>query len=132
MDAHVGKHLFEECLQKYLKGKTRLLATHQLQYIKAADSIIFLDQGKVRVYDDYRVLLEQHPEYGTLIAKDEEEEEITMKDRDEFKNTSSIQRQISRASVRVGFFSFFFFLIICKLSNFFFFLLHKEFKVRCE
>lgn len=42
VDTHVGKHLFEECILKYLSGKTRILVTHQLQYLKKADHIIVL------------------------------------------------------------------------------------------
>lgn len=31
VDAHVGKHIFEECIKKELKGKSIILVTHQLQ-----------------------------------------------------------------------------------------------------
>lgn len=43
VDTHVGKHLFEECIVKHLDGKTRILVTHQLQYLKKADHIIVLN-----------------------------------------------------------------------------------------
>lgn len=43
VDAHVAKHLFEECIQKYLGGKTRILVTHQVQFLKGADLIIVMD-----------------------------------------------------------------------------------------
>ncbi|KAH0619618.1 hypothetical protein JD844_000391 [Phrynosoma platyrhinos] len=33
VDAHVGKHIFEECIKVALEGKTILLATHQLQLV---------------------------------------------------------------------------------------------------
>lgn len=42
VDAHVGKHLFQECIKKYLDGKTRILVTHQVQFLKEADLIIML------------------------------------------------------------------------------------------
>jgi hypothetical protein len=43
VDAHVGRHLFDDCICDFLHGKTRLLVTHQLQYLKAADNIVILN-----------------------------------------------------------------------------------------
>ncbi|GFH15645.1 uncharacterized protein HaLaN_11906 [Haematococcus lacustris] len=37
VDAHVGRHLFDMCLCGLLAGSTRILVTHQLQYVDAAD-----------------------------------------------------------------------------------------------
>ena len=34
VDAHVGKHLFEEAVQGYLKGKTIILTTNQVESTK--------------------------------------------------------------------------------------------------
>lgn len=44
VDTRVGKHLFQECIKKYLDGKTRILVTHQLQFLKEADMIIMMDE----------------------------------------------------------------------------------------
>lgn len=49
VDTHVGKHLFQECIVDFLKGKTRVLVTHQLQYLKMADIVLVLNQ-EVRVF----------------------------------------------------------------------------------
>lgn len=42
VDTHVGKTLLEECILGYLKDKTRILVTHQMQYLKEADVIVVL------------------------------------------------------------------------------------------
>lgn len=43
VDTHVGKHLFNECIMKYLGNKTRILVTHQLQFLKKADLIVVMN-----------------------------------------------------------------------------------------
>ncbi|XP_029164697.1 probable multidrug resistance-associated protein lethal(2)03659 [Nylanderia fulva] len=93
VDAHVCKHLFEECIQKYLAGKTRILATHQLQYIKGVDAIILFEQGRIKYFSHYQDLLENHPEYGVLLAEENEND-------DSFPEEWSIRRQFSSASNR--------------------------------
>ncbi|KAL6424747.1 hypothetical protein ACFW04_010010 [Cataglyphis niger] len=44
VDTHVAKHLYKKCITEYLHGKTRILVTHQLQFLKRADHIIVLDR----------------------------------------------------------------------------------------
>uniref|UniRef100_A0A674MHW2 Cystic fibrosis transmembrane conductance regulator n=1 Tax=Takifugu rubripes TaxID=31033 RepID=A0A674MHW2_TAKRU len=46
VDAEVGRHLFEECICGVLKNKRRILVTHQLQYLKAADQILVLMEAE--------------------------------------------------------------------------------------
>lgn len=43
VDARVGKHIMQECILGLLKHKTRILATHQLSLIGAADRVFFLN-----------------------------------------------------------------------------------------
>lgn len=42
VDVNVGKHIFHECIEKYLKGKTRVLVTHQIQHLQNVNHIIAL------------------------------------------------------------------------------------------
>ncbi|XP_078402042.1 ATP-binding cassette sub-family C member 4 isoform X2 [Cetorhinus maximus] len=46
VDAEVGRHLFEQCITGVLKNKPRILVTHQLQYLSAADQILILKEGE--------------------------------------------------------------------------------------
>lgn len=43
VDAHVGSFIFFETLGKYLKGKTILLITHSLHYVKYTHKILVID-----------------------------------------------------------------------------------------
>ncbi|XP_043798878.1 probable multidrug resistance-associated protein lethal(2)03659 [Apis laboriosa] len=75
VDAHVGKHMFEECIVKYLKGKTRILVTHQLQYLQAVDRIIVLKDGAIEAEGSYEKLASMGMDFGRLLEKESEEEE---------------------------------------------------------
>ncbi|XP_076168369.1 ATP-binding cassette sub-family C member 4 [Ptiloglossa arizonensis] len=94
VDTHVSKHLFEECMQRYLAGKTRILVTHQLQYAKNVDSIILIEHGKVTLFSSYSDLLNQRPEYCQLLA-----EETETKD-DSSLEKNVMRRQFSSSSTR--------------------------------
>lgn len=57
MDSHVGRHIFEKCIISYLKGKTRILVTHQLQYLRYADHIVYIDNGVIIEQGTYQELI---------------------------------------------------------------------------
>jgi len=97
VDAHVSKHLFQECIQRYLASKTRILATHQLQYIKGVDGIILLEQGRMKYFSHYQDLLEYRPEYGVLLTAENE-----MIDDSSLEKSINIRRQFSSSSNRVS------------------------------
>ncbi|CAF3670190.1 unnamed protein product [Rotaria socialis] len=47
VDVHVARHLFSNCINGLLKYKTRLLCTHQIQFMDQADYIILVDNGRI-------------------------------------------------------------------------------------
>ncbi|XP_066581201.1 probable multidrug resistance-associated protein lethal(2)03659 [Prorops nasuta] len=67
VDAHVGKHMFEECIDKYLRGKTRILVTHQLQYLRNVDRIIVLKDGAIQAEGSYDELGRMGVDFGRLL-----------------------------------------------------------------
>ncbi|XP_022909501.2 probable multidrug resistance-associated protein lethal(2)03659 [Onthophagus taurus] len=72
VDTHVGKHLFEECIVKYLHGKTRILVTHQLQYLKKADMIIVMNDGRIEAQGTFDELSRADLDFTKmLVAADE-------------------------------------------------------------
>ncbi|XP_006882637.1 PREDICTED: ATP-binding cassette sub-family C member 11 [Elephantulus edwardii] len=73
VDAHVGKHIFEECMKKMLLGKTIILVTHQLQYLEFCDQIILLEEGKIREAGTHDELVQRKGKYAQLIQKMHEE-----------------------------------------------------------
>ncbi|XP_046597553.1 ATP-binding cassette sub-family C member 4-like [Neodiprion lecontei] len=56
VDSKVGNHLFKECIQGFLRDKTRILVTHQLQFLREADSVIVIHLGSVKYQGTYEEL----------------------------------------------------------------------------
>uniref|UniRef100_A0A672ZRQ8 ATP-binding cassette, sub-family C (CFTR/MRP), member 4 n=1 Tax=Sphaeramia orbicularis TaxID=375764 RepID=A0A672ZRQ8_9TELE len=75
VDAEVGRHLFEKCICGFLRNKPRILVTHQLQYLKAADQIIVLKEGHMVGKGTYTELQRSGVDFTSLLKKDEEEEQ---------------------------------------------------------
>ena len=66
VDGKVGKQLFEDCICGVLNNKTRVLVTHQQQYVKRADRIVLMNAGKVVVEGSYKELTEQGVEFEKM------------------------------------------------------------------
>ncbi|XP_057156088.2 ATP-binding cassette sub-family C member 12 isoform X15 [Pan paniscus] len=67
VDAHVGKHVFEECIKKTLRGKTIVLVTHQLQFLESCDEVILLEDGEICGKGTHKELMEERGRYAKLI-----------------------------------------------------------------
>ena len=59
VDSVVGRALFENCIRGVLKGKTIVLATHQLQYLKDCDRLIVFEHGRVAASGSYKDVLKK-------------------------------------------------------------------------
>ncbi|CAG2102675.1 unnamed protein product, partial [Medioppia subpectinata] len=61
VDAHVGQHLFQEVIgpKGLLKKKTRILATHHISFLKDADQILVMKDGKIVDSGGYEELSER-------------------------------------------------------------------------
>ncbi|KAK7601741.1 hypothetical protein V9T40_009182 [Parthenolecanium corni] len=68
VDTHVGKHLFDECIKGFLKNKTCILVTHQLQYLSNVDHIILFEQGSVLAEGSYHALTESGLDFMNILG----------------------------------------------------------------
>ncbi|KAM9192149.1 LOW QUALITY PROTEIN: ATP-binding cassette sub-family C member 11-like [Dugong dugon] len=69
VDTRVGKHIFEECIKKTLRGKTIILMAHQLQYLEFCDQIVLLEDGKICETGTHNELIEKKGRYAQLIQR---------------------------------------------------------------
>ncbi|RZC36194.1 multidrug resistance-associated protein, partial [Asbolus verrucosus] len=92
VDTHVGKQLFENCISGYLKNKTVILITHQLQYLKEVDHIVYLDNGIAKAEGSFRELQASGLDFTKLLGDHPQEE-------DEEKKQEELIRQGSIRSI---------------------------------
>ncbi|KAJ3652232.1 hypothetical protein Zmor_018213 [Zophobas morio] len=57
VDAHVARHIYDECITGFLKDKCVILVTHQTHYLQKADQIYQLESGKVVSKGDYKEVI---------------------------------------------------------------------------
>ncbi|VEN61103.1 unnamed protein product [Callosobruchus maculatus] len=79
VDTHVGKHLFEKCICGYLGSKCVILVTHQLQYLKSANSIYILEDGKIKFSGSYSDVKSSGQIFSRLVSQIEDEDEVRRK-----------------------------------------------------
>lgn len=75
VDTHVGKQLFDDCVTGYLRDKTVILITHQLQYLKEVDQIVILEGGDMKAMGSYRELQDSGLDFAKLLHSQPVEEE---------------------------------------------------------
>ena len=74
VDVHVGRHLFNNCIRGYLKNKSVILVTHQLQYLQDADEIIVMKKGRVEDKGTFKNLIQNGMDFSAFLAEEEKEE----------------------------------------------------------
>ncbi|RFU34609.1 hypothetical protein B7463_g1692, partial [Scytalidium lignicola] len=81
VDAHVGRHIFDNAIMGLLRNKARILATHQLWVLNRCDRIIWLEDGKIQAIDTFDKLMRDHAGFQLLMETTAVEQE--KKDEDE-------------------------------------------------
>ncbi|CAG2238338.1 ABCC4 [Mytilus edulis] len=76
VDAAVSRHLFEKVVLGVLKNKPVILVTHQLQFLKEADEILILKEGKCLGQGTFDEMSQSGIDFSSLLKRDKEEEEV--------------------------------------------------------
>ncbi|CAF4225185.1 unnamed protein product [Rotaria socialis] len=63
VDVQVARHIFEKCILGRLRSKMCILVTHQIQFLKYATTILFLDKGNQLASGTYSQLHQMCPEF---------------------------------------------------------------------
>ncbi|CAH2068608.1 unnamed protein product, partial [Iphiclides podalirius] len=104
VDTHVGKHLVSECITGLLRNSTRILVTHQLHHLKAADRVIILRNGEIEVQGSFEEV-SRMPLFDELLEEEEptdEQEASLVKTALQRQRTMSIQSHASASTLAEG------------------------------
>lgn len=80
VDTHVGKHIFERCIEDFLADKICVLVTHQLQYLKNVNHVILLANGRVEAEGPFDTL-EKFNKDSLMHAQDDIEQDADISKR---------------------------------------------------
>ena len=105
VDPHVASHIFEECVRKFLRNKTVILVTHQLQFIEKADRIICLKDGSTVIAGSYDEIIRSGTDIFAHLEENKvkEEEVVSSEDTRSIRSrrlSESRSRRLSRVSRR--------------------------------
>ncbi len=78
LDAHVRKAVFHQVLQGMCKNKTRILATHAVDFLHLCDRIIVIENGRIAAFGSYQDLSED-PHLKAVIKINQNTREDTLK-----------------------------------------------------
>ncbi|KAL8745735.1 MAG: hypothetical protein Q9190_002174 [Brigantiaea leucoxantha] len=77
VDAHVGRHIFDNAICGLLKDKCRILATHQLHVLNRCDRIIWMQEGRIETVDTFENLMKGNESFRRMMASTAQEEKPT-------------------------------------------------------
>ncbi|KAJ8684219.1 hypothetical protein QAD02_020011 [Eretmocerus hayati] len=107
VDANISKCLFNNCINGYLKDKTRIFVTHQIQHLKEADLIFLVNNGRLESCGKFHDFSDKELQSLNASSNDEESESRTrsleriknkknVENRDLFKSSKSNQNEESK------------------------------------
>lgn len=56
VDTHVGKHMYQECIERFLHDKIRILVTHQMQHLTTVKKMVVMSRATIDVQGSYAEL----------------------------------------------------------------------------
>lgn len=112
VDAHVGAQLMEKCICGFLRDKTRILVTHQTQFLPKSDYVVLLKQGTVLASGSYQSLstnplcvdtfesykVQKDSKHAPEVKEEAKEAEVSLGEKKQDKK-SILQEEMSSGSV---------------------------------
>ena len=104
VDAHVGRHIFDNAICGLLKDKCRILATHQLHVLSRCDRVIWMQDGRIETIDTFSNLMNNNEDFRKLMAttaqeeKQEDEDDVNEDEVEDEKKATKKKKQTKRGA----------------------------------
>ncbi|KAF6215602.1 hypothetical protein GE061_010358 [Apolygus lucorum] len=92
VDAHVANEMFQNCFKGFLRNKTVILATHQLQFLDQVDKVIFLQMGQIKDTGSFEELMSRGHDFTKIV----EESQVTTPAVQSSDVSSPVEKRMSR------------------------------------
>lgn len=99
VDAHVGRHIFDNAICGLLTDKCRILATHQLHVLNRCDRIIWMQEGRIRTIDTFDNLIRKDEDFQKMMAstaQEEKQDDEVSEDEVEVEKKDAKKRKVSK------------------------------------
>ena len=97
VDPEVAAKIYRNCVQGILKSKTRILITHQYQFLTDADNILYLDGGKQLEFGTFDKVMSYESQFIQSLSTASDE-----KDKQKTENKSQGYEKVSYIDVDDG------------------------------
>jgi len=95
VDAHVGRHIFEEAICGLLTTRCRVLATHQLHVLARCDRVIWLEHGRAKAVDTFENLSRDNKGFQDLMENiTQQQARVARQDDNTAIQTSGVARMV--------------------------------------
>lgn len=109
VDAKVGKDIMTNCILGFLKGKTRVLATHQIPLVSQADRVIFVKKDGSVDFGTFAELKLRNPDFVTLmehsshsLTEDDDQDEAAKKKKEKPKVSGALMAKEDQGTNGLG------------------------------
>ncbi|KAG0238087.1 hypothetical protein BGW42_007641 [Actinomortierella wolfii] len=93
VDAHVGKRLWRDCVMSELRGRTRVIATHQLHVLPDVDYVVIMKDGVIEEQGTYKQLMSHDKgNFRTLMEQYGGQEDASTHSTDESESIQEVDR----------------------------------------
>ena len=101
VDAHVGAHIFHQCFLGALKGKTRILVTHNTNFLNLVDRVVVMEDGFISETGKLTELKVNLQVLNSASSSESSKETAPFESKSDVKLMDNEDREVGKVSISV-------------------------------